>query len=88
MALRRSRASASLVAISGEPLIGIILESDGREIVRYFSSEDEADRSIPLSGLDDALALAGAWKDLDWNDMERQLDLMRHESPPSAPLSL
>ena len=88
MAARRSRGSSSLVVHSDEPLIGVFLEEDGHEVVRYFASKEEADRSIPSDARMQALALAGAWRDLDWETMERELDRIRHESPPSAPLSL
>jgi len=77
-----------LVVHSDEPLIGVILEEDGQEVVRYFASEEEADYAIPSDARRQALALAGAWKDLDWETMAKELDRIRHESPPSAPLSL
>jgi hypothetical protein len=79
--------STSLVVVDGEPLIGIVLEEGGREVVRYFISEEEADRLVHVS-LGGAFELAGAWRDLDWDHMARQLDRIRHESPPSSPLSL
>jgi hypothetical protein len=88
MSVRRLRGSSGLVVPDDEPLIGVILERDGREIACFFSSEEDADRAIPGGALADALALAGAWSDLDWDGMERQLDRIRHESPPSAPLTL
>ena len=34
------------------------------------------------------LALAGSWSDLDWDDMIRQLDRIRHESTPTPPIDL
>jgi len=34
----------------------------------------------------EALALAGAWKDLRWDDLAEKLDKWRHESPPSPPI--
>jgi uncharacterized protein (DUF433 family) len=36
----------------------------------------------------DALALAGAWADLPSDRMEEELDRIRHESTPTAPIEL
>lgn len=71
-----------------EPLIGIALEQEGREVVRFFCTEEEADRAIPEQSVEGSIALAGAWADLDWDEMEQQLHRIRHESPPSPPLTL
>jgi hypothetical protein len=38
--------------------------------------------------IEETLALAGAWKDLDFDDMLEQLDNIRHESKPTPPLAL
>lgn len=38
--------------------------------------------------IEDTLALAGSWSDLDWDDMIRELDRIRHESTPTPPISL
>ena len=35
-----------------------------------------------------ALALAGAWSDLAWDELEQALDRIRHESPPTPPLAV
>ena len=80
--------TSSLVLHDNDPLIGIFFEEDGREVVRYFASEEEAERALSEESTSDALSLIGAWKDLDWDKMEKALDRIRHESPPSPPLSL
>ena len=80
--------TSSLVLHDNDPLIGIFFEEDGREVVRYFASEEEAERALSEESTSDALSLIGAWKDLDWDEMEKALDRIRHESPPSPPLSL
>jgi hypothetical protein len=72
----------------GQPLIGVIAEEEGHEVVRYFTQEQEADRVMVPSTTQDALALAGAWSDLDWDEIENALDSIRHESIPTPPLSL
>lgn len=38
--------------------------------------------------IDETLALAGSWSDLDWDEMETTLDRIRHESKPTPPLEL
>jgi hypothetical protein len=49
----------------GHVLIGIIADEDGREVLHYFTSSE--DHGVPSTRTDDehALALAGAWADLD-----------------------
>lgn len=34
------------------------------------------------------LALAGCWSDLSWDEVEKELERIRHESQPSSPLIL
>jgi hypothetical protein len=38
--------------------------------------------------IEEALALAGAWKDLPSDQMEEELDRIRHSSKPTPPLEL
>jgi hypothetical protein len=40
------------------------------------------------SGVKEALDLAGAWSDLDWDDTIAALDRIRHESKPTPPIKL
>jgi hypothetical protein len=54
------RESASLQGDFGQPLIGVIAEEKGHEVVRYFTEEQEADRVMVQNTTQDALALAGA----------------------------
>jgi hypothetical protein len=61
--------------------------------VRYFTSEDEADRALAhdQASIERALSLAGAWAELDVEDGPDpldELDRMRHQSKPTPPLSL
>ncbi|MBI2907243.1 MAG: hypothetical protein HYX92_06260 [Chloroflexi bacterium] len=88
MVIRRPARTPSLLVRSDQPLIGVILEERGQEVVRYFADEAEADAAIPPGAAQDALSLAGAWNDLSWDEMEKELDRLRHENPPSPPLSL
>ena len=40
------------------------------------------------TSLEEALALAGAWKDIPSDDMEERLDTIRHASKPTPPFTL
>jgi hypothetical protein len=77
----------SLVARRDQPLIGILREKDGQEFVEY-TVDDTADESSDSQVLRDALALIGAWSDLDWDEMDAALDRIRHESVPTPPIEL
>jgi hypothetical protein len=62
---------ASLQGDLGQPLIGVIAEEQGHEVVRYFTEEQEADRVMVQNTTQDSLALAGAWSDLEWDELEK-----------------
>jgi hypothetical protein len=79
---------ASLQGDLGQPLIGIIAEEEGQELVRYFTEEQEADKGMAQNTTESALALAGVWSDLEWDELEKALESIRHESFPTPPLSL
>jgi hypothetical protein len=68
------------------PLIGIIVEEKGKEVVRYFTEEEQADQAA--TSVADALSLAGAWSDLDFDETLNALDRIRHESKPTPPIKL
>ena len=38
--------------------------------------------------VDEVLSLAGAWGERDWEEVEQELDRIRHESPPTPPIEL
>ena len=63
-------------------------EENGQEVVRYFSEEKQADKAVSEDATQTALDLAGAWSDLSWEEMERELDKIRHEIKPTPPLEL
>ena len=79
---------SSLLVHSDHPLIGVPLEEEGREIVRYFTEDEAAEVATLDHAAQDALSLAGAWSDLDWEEMATEIDRIRHESLPSPPLAL
>jgi hypothetical protein len=60
----------------------------GRSTAMARYEEGQADAIIPQSVMQEALSLAGAWHDLDWDTVEQALHRIRHESPPSPSLAL
>ena len=73
---------------SNQPLISIPFQENGKEVIRYFSEEEVADKAVSDDTTRKALRLAGAWSDLDWEDMAKELDRIRHESKPTPPIEL
>ncbi len=81
-------AFASLQGETGQPLIGVMTEEQGVEVVHYFTKEQDADRVLVEDTAQAALALAGVWSDLAWDELEKALDRIRHDSPPTPPLAV
>ena len=88
MAKLREENIPSLVVGKGKPLIGLLLEENGELVERYFSSEEDARAAISDAAIQHALDVAGAWSDIDLDEMLDELDRIRQESPPSPPLDL
>jgi hypothetical protein len=72
----------------GQPLIGIPFSENGHEVIRYFIDETAADAAVREQAMQRAVSLAGSWGDLDWDEMEAALDRIRHDSPPTPPITL
>jgi hypothetical protein len=70
------------------PLIGLIFEENGQEVVRYFTEEKAADAVVSESTTQKALGVIGAWRDLDWDETVAVLDRIRHESKPTPPIKV
>ncbi len=85
---RHARRIPALSARTDQPLIGIILQENNHDVVRYFADEEDAEEGQPSSVTQQALDVVGTWSDLDWNDMEAALYRMRHETPPTPPIDL
>lgn len=84
--MARERRASSLLARSDQPLIGVIFQEHGQEVVRYFAEEEAANAALPQGVTERALSTIGAWSDLDWDEMVEALDRIRHESPPTPPI--
>ncbi|HET8524392.1 MAG TPA: hypothetical protein VFL82_14240 [Thermomicrobiales bacterium] len=78
-----NRSESSLVAHVDQPLISLMTEEDGHEVIRYFTTETEADAARAST---DVRCLAGAWDDLEWEEIIDDLDQIRHASDPTPPI--
>jgi hypothetical protein len=67
-------------------LIRVVLIEDGREVVCYYADEAAAEAALSKRAGAEARALAGAWADLDWDEMVEALDRIRDESEPTPPI--
>ena len=87
MALRKQRKkAASLTVPSDRPLIGILVEEENQEVTRYFMDDAGTDAAVAAEAAARARALAGAWSDLNWEEMVDELDRIRHDTPPTPPI--
>ncbi len=71
-----------------KPLIGIPVRTKGREMIHYFTDDQEAEDAAPPASVQRALGLLGAWRDIDSEDALDELDRIRHESRPTPPIAL
>jgi hypothetical protein len=80
-------AAAGVVADDDQPLIAVPLDEEdgGRRRVAYYTSEAAADAALDDAAIRRAKALAGAWADLDWEEVAAELHRIRHQTPPSPP---
>ena len=86
MVVERPTTRTGFLAEEGQPPIAIPIEEHGREGVRYFTDDAAVDAALPRSAIEDALAAIGSWSDLDWDDLEREIDRIGHENPPTPPI--
>lgn len=87
MSSERGREAPGVVVEPGQPLVGLIIDQDGHEVVRYFAEPHDH----PITSPDDlraALSVIGAWADLDWEEALAELDRIRQESAPTPPIEL
>lgn len=57
-------------------------------IVAVLTPVETARTQEQQNAIEETLALAGAWSDLDFDDMLEQLDTIRHQSKPTPPIDL
>lgn len=82
-----SEPAASLVVERDQPVVATPLIEDGREVVHYAVETDTDTPDTLPDSVRDALSLAGAWGDLDWDDTVERLDRIRHASRPTPPIA-
>ncbi len=85
---QKSSEGKSFVVQAHQALIAIPETEDGHEVTRYSIDEEAADQAMTMAVTQDALQVIGAWRDLDWQEMEDALDRIRHESVPTPPIEL
>lgn len=83
---QQSQTRRGFIARPDQPLIGVPLEEDRQEVVRYFTDEAEADRALGQDSVQRALSVIGAWQAIDTPDALDILDRIRHESQPTPPV--
>lgn len=80
---RKVNGAHAFVVSHDLPIVGIIVEENGKELTYYSSINQTADLAAAAR---QARALAGAWADLDWREAIEELDRIRHESVPTPPI--
>ena len=87
--MEHERRIDTLALAPDQPLVGVLVDEDGRQVARYFAEDRSA--GAP-SGSDEtlqaALAVIGAWSDLDWHEFSTELDRIRHANRPTPPIDL
>jgi|SoiMethySBSTD1v2_1073268.scaffolds.fasta_scaffold4212265_2 hypothetical protein len=77
----------SLTTHPTEPVVAVLVEEDGQEVVRYFP-ETQADATTSDAARDAAFAALGSSSDLDWETWADELDRLRHDSEPTPPIEI
>ena len=89
MATRPAQRQREIVVPADQDhLIGIPDEIDGQAVIRYFLTDEDADAAFGSENIEEVLALAGAWSDLDWDEAVEELDRIRRESKPAPPIDV
>jgi hypothetical protein len=86
--MNETESAGGLLARGDQPLIGVLVEENGRSLVRYYTEEAAADAALPNTAVGQALAAIGSWRDLDFDETLDALDRIRHESTPTPAIEL
>ena len=65
-----------------------LLRENSHDVALLTPVDPESKQQVNRQAIEETFALAGSWKDLDFDDMIQQLDRIRHESKPTPPLAL
>lgn len=77
--------AGSLTVRRDQPLFGVPIDDD-QEAIRYFTDDADADAGLADQGVQQALSVAGAWSDLNWDEAVVELERIRRDSRPSPPV--
>jgi hypothetical protein len=88
MVTRQATRRDGVVIPAGQEMIAIPDEIDGHAIVRYFASDEEADAAFGADSIAEAIALLGAWGDLDWEEAVKELDRIEQDRIPTPPIDM
>jgi hypothetical protein len=65
-----------------------LLKRDNTPIALLTPVKKKPSSQAKRKAIKETLALAGAWGDRDWNEVEAELDRIRHSSKPTPPFEL
>lgn len=65
-----------------------VLKRDNTPIAILTPVKKKQPTHVKSKAVKEALALAGAWRDRDWNEVEAELNRIRHSSKPTPPFEL
>ena len=65
-----------------------VLKRDNTPIAMLTPVKKNQSHQAKQKAIKATLALAGAWGDRDWNEVEAELDRIRHSSKPTPPFEL
>ena len=73
------------VEITRTPLA---LKKENKIVAVLTPMEQSTSEQAKKKAIAEVLALAGAWGERDWNEVEAELDHIRHSSQPTPPFTL
>ncbi len=65
-----------------------LLKRDNTPVALLTPVSKKLSTQAKSKSIKETLALAGAWGDRDWNEVEAELDRIRHSSKPTPPFEL
>ena len=65
-----------------------LLKRDNTPVALLTPVKKKQSLQAKRKAIKETLALAGAWGDRDWNEVEAELDRIRHSSKPTLPFEL
>ena len=65
-----------------------MLRENSQDVALLTPAGTERKQQTNRQAIEETLALAGSWKDLDFDNMLDELDRIRHESKPTPRLNL